>query len=451
MLTAVQSFFFTFVLYFQNNLYLYSLACAFGFLYSLIPTVIMIAAVLIRLLHTSPDMLYLFLKNAEKWIDIKNLDYLTAYFFTSKRPTLFEIIIGITVFFLARRFFGTVMQSVKRIFHEATDQRPLITHFITVAGEVLLVVITAVLVFVLTASKSFFYTLQADSVLSVPALLPFISTGLSELLPLLFNTVPYILIWIFTSLAFRFASGTKPRFKICVFAALLCSLIFAGVSYIFSLFIDTAKYNLIYGVLGNLMVMLLEVSVFFSLFLFFAQFVYVLQFFDSLLLAELYLLPARNETGFFQGIRRMLFIRPERFLYTVPMPKRKKRGKKKKPEAAHAEDVPVFETKKNGSIIFSKGDTDKAVYYLAAGSVELLRENNIAHLERGAFFGELSFLLSEPRNATARAVTDVQLIKISEKTFSELLNRSPEAVRKTISQISAYFARNTNLTENVHT
>ena len=33
------------------------------------------------------------------------------------------------------------------------------------------------------------------------------------MLPLLFNTVPYLLIWIFAALTFRFASGTKPEFK----------------------------------------------------------------------------------------------------------------------------------------------------------------------------------------------------------------------------------------------
>ena len=109
----------------------------------------------------------------------------------------------------------------------------------------------------------------------------------------------------------------------------------------------------------------------------------------------------------------------------------------------------MLEKKKAGSLIFSKGDTDTDVYYLAQGSVELLRENNIAYLDRGSFFGELNVLLNEPRNATARAATDIQLIKISERRFTELLNSSPEAVRKTLSLISSYFARNINLTENV--
>lgn len=386
----------------------------------------MITAVLTRFLHTSPEMLYAFLASAEKWIDADNLYAMSNYFVTSGRPALFEVITGITVFFLARRFFYTVMQSVQKIFHSRVQSRPLIAQFIIVASEVLLVVITAMVTLVLTAAKSFFYGVYHGGTRpfwiegAEQGIFPLIGTGLAAVLPILFNTVPYFLIWIFTALAFRFASGTKPSFRLCFFSALLCSLLFAAVQYIFSLFIDTAKYNLIYGFLGNLMVMLLEVSVFFSLFLFFAQYIYVLQFFDSLLLAELYLLPARVETSFFQRIRRMLFIRPGRFL---------KRGLKGDPV--------VFQKHKAGTLIYSKGDSDTDIYYLAQGSVEIVGNKNIMHLERGNFFGELSFLLGEPRNTDAWAVTDVQLLKIDEKTFAELLERSPEAVRKAIGLISS--------------
>ena len=417
---------------------MYALSCAFGFLFSLIPIIIMIAAVLTRFLHTSPELLYGFLENAKKWIDTANLHAMANYLLAQRRPTLFEVIIGITIFFFARRFFYTVMQSVRRIFHGPIDPRPLLAQLIAVAGEVLLVVIAAAAVFIISAAKPFFYTI-ARSTENFAFFLPFIGSGFAKMLPLLFNTVPYLLIWIFAALTFRFASGTKPEFKTCAFSALLCALIFALVGYVFTLFTDTVKYNLIYGFLGTLMVMLLKVSIFFSLFLFFAQYVYVSQFFDSLLLAELYLLPDRGETDIFLGIRRMLFIRPDRFLKAAAQGESCERNG----------DRPVLEKKKAGSLIFSKGDTDTDVYYLAQGSVELLRENNIAYLDRGSFFGELNVLLNEPRNATARAATDIQLIKISERRFTELLNSSPEAVRKTLSLISSYFARNINLTENV--
>ena len=224
----------------------------------------MITAVLTRFLHTSPELLYAFLASAEKWIDADNLYAMSNYFVTSGRPALFEVITGITVFFLARRFFYTVMQSVQKIFHSRAESRPLIAQLIIVAGEVLLVIITAVTTLLLTAAKSFFYGVYHGGARPFwpeggeQGIFPLIGTGLAAVLPILLNTVPYFLIWIFTALAFRFASGTKPSFKLCFFSALLCSSLFAAVQYIFSLFIDTAKYNLIYGFLGNLMIMLLE-------------------------------------------------------------------------------------------------------------------------------------------------------------------------------------------------
>jgi len=44
------------------------------------------------------------------------------------------------------------------------------------------------------------------------------------------------------------------------------------------LFLDKNKYNLIYGVFSHMIVILLEVFVFFILFLLFAEFIYVIQF-----------------------------------------------------------------------------------------------------------------------------------------------------------------------------
>lgn len=429
-LTVLQSFFFTFTLYFQNNLHLYALSCAFGFLYSLIPTVIMVTAVLIRILHTSPEMLYRLLHNAEKWIDTENLAYFENHFLTSGKPVLFEIVTGITVFFLALRFFGTVMQSVRSIFHGSSKTRPLVAQLLSIAGEVILVMVTAAFTFVLSAFKSFFYTVRLGGTANLPLFFPFFNEGFTALLPLLFNTVPYFLLCLFSAASFRFASGTKPEFKLCFAAAFLCSLLFAAVVYAFSLFMNTAQYNLIYGFLGNLMIMLLEVSVFFSLFLFFAQYVYVLQFFDSLLLAELYLLPARNETSLMQNIRRMLFIRADRFL---PQQKPSYSAKHNKTEN---EERPVFEEYRAGALIFCEGDEGTDVYYLAQGSVELVRKNNISYLEQGSFFGQLNSLLNEKRDASARAVTDVQLLKIGTHRFNELLNRNPEAVRKTMNMVA---------------
>ena len=69
--------------------------------------------------------------------------------------------------------------------------------------------------------------------------------------------------------------------------------------------------------------------------------------------------------------------------------------------------------------------------------MELIGTNKITHIEAGSFFGELSFLLNEPRNADARALTDSELLKIDAHTFTELLECSPEAVRKAIGLISS--------------
>ena len=73
---------------------------------------------------------------------------------------------------------------------------------------------------------------------------------------------------------------------------------------------NKANYNTIYGVLGNLIILLFEVYIFFNLFMVFAQMIFTVQFFYSNLLSELYLLPAQHPQNLDDIVRRAIFITP---------------------------------------------------------------------------------------------------------------------------------------------
>lgn len=84
-----------------------------------------------------------------------------------------------------------------------------------------------------------------------------------------------------------------------------------------------------------------------------------------------------------------------------------------------------------GQILFREGDKGAEMYILESGNVEILRGDTVlATLEPGDFFGEMAILEDQPRFATARAKTDLRVLKIERATFADLLRANVEiAVR----------------------
>lgn len=84
-----------------------------------------------------------------------------------------------------------------------------------------------------------------------------------------------------------------------------------------------------------------------------------------------------------------------------------------------------------GKRLFEEGDSGNDMYLIASGEVELLvhvggEEKSIAKLEQGDFFGEMSLLDSLPRECTARAVGDCQLLRLDSATFDRIIREVPE-------------------------
>lgn len=187
-------------------------------------------------------------------------------------------------------------------------------------------------------------------------------------------------------------------------------------------FLNVSRYDLIYGVLGNVIILFMDIFFFFVFFLVFAQFIYVVQFFDELLLGELYLLPDIEQKGLGVEIKRAFFIRPDFLIAT--------------------NQTNVF-SYKPGEIIFKKDDSDSFAYYIINGSVKLIPEIEVPDvsvlIHRGEFFGETACLLDQSRSFTAMAVLSTKIIKIDSERFRFLVHQNPEAAKKLLKQISPFF------------
>ncbi|HYX91998.1 MAG TPA: mechanosensitive ion channel family protein [Myxococcaceae bacterium] len=79
--------------------------------------------------------------------------------------------------------------------------------------------------------------------------------------------------------------------------------------------------------------------------------------------------------------------------------------------------------------VITQGDEGNSFYVVAEGSVSVrvgLPEVEVARLERGQYFGEMSLLTGEPRAASVIAAEDTLLLEISRPIFARILGQVPE-------------------------
>lgn len=79
-----------------------------------------------------------------------------------------------------------------------------------------------------------------------------------------------------------------------------------------------------------------------------------------------------------------------------------------------------------GDVIFREGQQADGLFVIKSGVVRIQVGNRtIAELAADNIFGEMALIDSEPRSATAIAVTDVELVPVSEKQFLFLVSQTP--------------------------
>jgi CRP-like cAMP-binding protein len=99
------------------------------------------------------------------------------------------------------------------------------------------------------------------------------------------------------------------------------------------------------------------------------------------------------------------------------------------------------ETFHDGDIIVSEGDDSREMYVIQSGAVVVIRnidgvEVELAKLERGNFFGEMSLLESISRSATIRAVGETKLLAIKPGSLLLKIRRNPTFAFEMLQQMS---------------
>lgn len=88
---------------------------------------------------------------------------------------------------------------------------------------------------------------------------------------------------------------------------------------------------------------------------------------------------------------------------------------------------------KKGDILLKEGDTDKKMYYIVYGCIEVVakipgrhKKSNVNLLKKGDLIGELSFFDGKPRSATLIATEDTEALEINKDFFDGI---HPDHVR----------------------
>jgi hypothetical protein len=94
-----------------------------------------------------------------------------------------------------------------------------------------------------------------------------------------------------------------------------------------------------------------------------------------------------------------------------------------------------------GQVLFREGDPADSVFRLVSGAVDILRELDgdpilLGTVGAGQFIGEMGVVENRPRNATARAASEVEVEILTPTEFLDQIARSPRAARELIQRLS---------------
>jgi CRP/FNR family transcriptional regulator, cyclic AMP receptor protein len=98
--------------------------------------------------------------------------------------------------------------------------------------------------------------------------------------------------------------------------------------------------------------------------------------------------------------------------------------------ASLADEIEV----QKGRVLTREGDPGQECFVVVDGraTVTVGDRGRVGRLARGACFGEMSLLDSEPRSATVEAQTDMRLLVLDSRSFSALIGEVPSVARKVL-------------------
>lgn len=231
------------------------------------------------------------------------------------------------------------------------------------------------------------------------------------------STLPFLGLGALAFGAYRIVPNGEPRWKSALAGAALCIIIYAILSALFNVFINPERYHVIYGTLGDLILLLAKVYFFFMFFFIGAQFAFVVEYFDALLFIRL------------QAARSS----PKPFFIDKALFASVKNGRLRT----------YCRSYQPGETIFLEGEDSHEIYYILSGAAHVYlankkngRHERVAVITSDNFFGEMGHVLANKRSATVKADADFTALVLPPRLFEHIMAIDKNADNKVIEMLS---------------
>lgn len=392
----------------KNKLWESASSCSFGFVFSFVPIVLILLTVLLSILRVSSGMLNYLNTLAQNIAPLINFSPIVENLLKRHQFTAMDFVLVIWVIWMARKLFLSIVQGMTQIFGSVSQRKGWFNQLLTFICEFALIFVIAGIIMFSFAISQLAKSSFASTSDGLPKLLSQGSTALARILV-------YIVLFLCTFLIYKFISGTKPSFKQCILYAAINTVTFFIVSAFLDAFINKTNYNILYGTLSTLILLMVKVYFFFALFLLYAQMIYVSQFFDQLLKSQLYFLPEDQDDNLLQAFTRTLFINSS--------------------SIQNEENTANY---KAGEIIFTKGEAVKSVFYLRKGIIEEKRGSEVNYIEHGTLIGETLCILNEKYTTSAKALTNCEILEFSSEEFMSILKADSKTASLAVTKVYEY-------------
>ena len=407
----LQKLIITFQLYSESGLTNHAAACAYGFLFSMAPMLLLIAAFIFYIFKPSPQAIVSLIAQIPFMENIFDEQWLTSDFF-SLAPGISGILSVLGIIWAARILALSMKRGLLIIFTSTKNRNPVMNTLVSLAVEI------GVLVFILIVIAGSRTANQFYRMLDFLPQTPFLRIVASQTGRNIFNIV---LMGLAAFLIYLYVPASPPKKFSAFLGALLFTITSFATAEALRFILNTSRISFLYGALENIILILVNVYFFFTFFFLGAQYAYVIDSFDALLFSRLrHIKTAGGHTssGSAKQLKRLNLLQKLCF----PM------------DGALKKYLRVY---KKNEIIISQGDTGDDIYYLIEGEVEILIEtglndsspsnvNSAGILTAGSFFGEMGYLLSEDRTATVMAKTDVTVFSLPPLLFDSIIRHDTD-------------------------
>lgn len=420
--SLLQRILFSFEQFGRNEMANHAAAGAYGFLLSAIPAILVIVFASSRLV-ASFDPETILRPLAPFFESFGGRDAMLS--FLSSPLAGFTGAFGvINLVWAARLFIVSIQRGIRVAYSDVARSGAVRDNLLTFAVE--LVIIVAV-VLIISASQVARAAISAIHWAPAAAFMGFaVKAG--------FHALPITSLWLFVFLTYARIPPKPPRLRTAAASAALCVASYVALAALLGLTLNVERYGLLYGILGNLIVGLIKVYFFFWLYFFFVEVCYTTEHLDPLLFARFHGLRLEGKAP--GRLERALFSEPERLF--------RRYARRYEP----------------GETVFRRGDTDRSALYLYEGTVDIYLEASeapgessskdrlqgigdpLSTVSAGEFFGEMAWILEEPRSAFAIARGDCTIFELPPEVFESFLAQDASATRRLAELLAARLKAN---------